>query len=199
GSDLPLLDLGCGPGFLVNQLKGKAAAVHGADISPAYVEACRQQHPEATFTCVKAYDNEAYGDIIREHTISRVIMLSVMQYYTDKEAVKALVQTLARAAQHQPLTFLIADLIPPNHAFLDDFKSLLGHALKKGYIFSLARFMAYAVFSDYRKYNKAGILQLEPAFFEALGHELGVQVKIIKGLTPHSGRYNVLFDFNTPS
>jgi 2-polyprenyl-3-methyl-5-hydroxy-6-metoxy-1,4-benzoquinol methylase len=79
-----ILDIGCGPGFLVTHLKGKSAFVHGTDISAKYIQICKEQFEKdsnTSFSVSKVYDFEIYNELIKSNQINRVILLSVLQYY----------------------------------------------------------------------------------------------------------------------
>lgn len=193
-----IMDLGCGPGFLEDQISGKAEKVLGIDISETYVNSCKSKgYPDTEFLTVKPFDNETYVNLVKVNRINKVIMLSVLQYYANEQDVKTFLAALAPVGCTQPLSLLIADVIPKQHSFLQDFKSLLSYAVRKRYLFSLFRFMVYVVFSKYRKLNKQGILELDPNFFIQLGLELNIKVDIKKNLTIHSERYSVLLDFSS--
>ena len=89
----------------------------------------------------------------------------------------------------------MADIIPIKHSTLSDITSILKHAIKKGYMIKFVKFLAFAVFSDYRKFKKIGLLQIDESFFTNLSKELMIDIKIIKDLTLHTGRYSVLISF----
>ena len=53
-----LLDFGCGPGYLANELKGKLTAYYGVDISTNYIETAKKNVPMlATFYLKKFHLN----------------------------------------------------------------------------------------------------------------------------------------------
>jgi SAM-dependent methyltransferase len=45
----PVLDAGCGPGWISGYLHGKGVAVSGIDLSPRMIEHARRQHPDVRF------------------------------------------------------------------------------------------------------------------------------------------------------
>ncbi|WP_129714553.1 class I SAM-dependent methyltransferase [Pedobacter sp. SYP-B3415] len=193
-----LLDLGCGPGFLTGLLKDHYAYIHGTDISSAYVDACRLRFSDAQnveFSLSAAYDFEYYIKVIERKQITRVVMLSVLQYYRSVEEVKGLLVALKAASETQKFVCLLADVIPTGHSMFSDIGSIVLQALKNGYALKFARFITYALFSDYRKTKKQGLLQIDPDFFKQAARDLNVKVTFVKGLSIHSGRYNVLLDF----
>ena len=192
------LDIGCGPGFLIDYLKDKCELIHGTDISEKYIEICKhrfESEKNLSFSVSKVYDFEAYHQLIVDYQIDRVILMSVLQYYNCEKEVKELIQTLKKTAVEQKFSCLLADIIPTKHSTLSDITSILKHAIKKGYMLKFVKFLAFAVFSDYRKFKKIGLLQIDESFFTNLSKELMIDIKIIKDLTLHTGRYSVLISF----
>ena len=193
-----VLDIGCGPGFLVDDLKDKCELVHGTDISEKYIEICKQRfgaEKNLSFSISKVYDFESYHHLIVDYQINRVILLSVLQYYNSEKEVKELILAFKKTAGEQKFSCLLADIIPTKHSTIGDIFSILKHAIKKGYKLKFVKFLAYAVFSDYRKIKKSGLLQIDESFFINLSEELKFDIKIIKDLTLHTGRYSVLINF----
>ncbi len=45
----PVLDAGCGPGWITGYLHGKGIDVSGIDLSPRMIEHARRQHPDVSF------------------------------------------------------------------------------------------------------------------------------------------------------
>jgi hypothetical protein len=121
--------------------------------------------------------------------------MSVLQYYNSEKDVRDLIISLKETAKGQKFTCLLADIIPIKHSILGDITNILKHAIKKGYILKFVKFLGFALFSDYRKFKKNGLLQIDESFFTDLSKELMVDIKIIKDLTLHTGRYSVLINF----
>ncbi|MBC7615414.1 MAG: class I SAM-dependent methyltransferase [Pedobacter sp.] len=192
------LDIGCGPGFLIDYLKDKCELVHGTDISEKYIEICKQRfksEKNLSFSVSKVYDFEIYNQLIIDYQIDRVIFMSVLQYYKGEKEVKELLLSLKKTANKQKFSCLLADIIPTKHSTVGDIFSILKHAIKKGYTLKFVKFLVYAVFSNYSKIKKSGLLQIDQDFFIILSEELKVDIKIIKDLTLHTGRYSVLINF----
>ncbi len=192
------LDIGCGPGFFVGAIKDKCELVHGTDISEKYIQQCKAQYaqyPNVSFSVTKAYDYEKYNQLIIDNQINNVLMLSILQYYKSEADVKTLISSLNNTAKHQKFTCVLADIIPKKHSTLGDILSITKHALKKGYTLKFFRFLLFAVFSDYRKTKKTGMLQIDRSFFTNIAQELGLKIEFVNDLTIHSGRYSVLIYF----
>ncbi len=192
------LDIGCGPGFFVGAIKDKCAFVHGTDISEKYIQQCKAQYaqyPHISFSVTKPYDYEQYHQLIIDNQINKVVMLSILQYYKTEADVKELILSLNNTAKHQKFTCVLADIIPQKHSTLGDILSITKHALKKGYTLKFFRFLLFALFSDYRKTKKNGMLQIDRSFFNNIAEELGLKIEFVNDLTIHSGRYSVLIYF----
>lgn len=194
-----VLDIGCGPGFLFNEIVKKVELFVGTDISDNYIKVCNSSSsitPNTHFLVSDAYDFETYGKLILEYRINKVIMLSVLQYYQNTEMIIKLISHFKEISRHQKFTFLIADIIPENHSVLGDVASISYNSIKKNYAFKFIKFICYALFSDYRKIKKSGLLKIKPEFFVKLADDLNVKITVVKNITIHSGRYSVLLDFN---
>ena len=192
------LDIGCGPGFLISYLKGKCEVIHGTDISEKYIEIAKEQFKDEqgiSFTVSKAYDFKNYQELIVSYQINRVIMLSVLQYYKSEAEVKNLVLAMKEIAHLKKFTCLLADIIPTQHSTIGDIFNIVKHAIMRGYTLKFVKFLCYAVFSDYRKIKKNGLLQVDETFFLNLKDELNLDIEIVKDLTIHTGRYSVLIHF----
>jgi SAM-dependent methyltransferase len=192
------LDIGCGPGFFIDAIKDKCELVHGTDISEKYIQLCKQQYaqyPNISFSVTKPYDYEKYHQLIIDNKINKLLMLSILQYYKTEADVKTLISSLNNTSKYQKFIGVLADIIPKNHSTLGDILSITKHAVKKGYTLKFFRFLLFAVFSDYRKTKKNGMLQIDRSFFNSIANELGLKIEFVNDLTIHSGRYSVLIYF----
>lgn len=198
-SDDHILDIGCGPGFLIDYLKDKAGFVHGIDISEKYIKICKERYKgdqNLSFSTVTdSYDFDSYREIIVKKKINKVIMLSVLQYYKSLNEVRSLIESLKEIGAQQPFRCILADIIPEKHSVVADLKSIIKNSVGKGHTIDFIKFLFYVFFSDYRDTKKNGMLQIDESFFTNLGQEFGLSVQIIKNLTLHSGRYSVIIDF----
>lgn len=192
-------DLGCGPGFLINQVVDKVNLVVGTDISEKYIEICDKNFAlvkNVHLVKIEAYDFESYSNIILNYNVNKVIMLSVLQYYENIEMVKKLIVSLKNNSNNHKFSLFLCDIIPENHSVISDIASVFYNSLLKKYTLKFLKFLAYAVLSDYTKIKKIGLLKINPIFFTNLANELNIKSTIVKNLTIHSGRYSVLLNFN---
>jgi SAM-dependent methyltransferase len=49
GRDLPVLEVGCGPGRVTGHLRDRGLSITGIDLSPAMVDVARAAHPDMSF------------------------------------------------------------------------------------------------------------------------------------------------------
>ncbi|RXM38941.1 hypothetical protein BOQ62_14760 [Chryseobacterium sp. CH21] len=193
-----ILDLGCGPGFLIDYLKDKCELIHGIDISEKYIEICKEQYKDQknlSISVNNSYDHDGYNQIIVEKKINKVIMLSVLQYYKDLDEVRNLILYLKKVSGQQSFRCILADIIPENNSVIADLKSIIKNSVGKGHTIDFIKFLFYVFFSDYRNTKKNGMLHINESFFTNLGQELDLKVQIVKNLTVHSGRYSVIIDY----
>ncbi len=149
-ADDRVLDIGCGPGFLGQQLMGTIAQYHGVDVSPAYIEQCQerfQQSPSHQFTQLgEQYTNlDGLGDA----RFDKIVCLSVVQYYQQKSDVITLIEQVSRHAA--PGAKLIIADIPVDHDLLGDICCLIKSAVRHRLIWKTIRFLVRARFHSYRK------------------------------------------------
>ena len=60
-------------------------------------------------------------------------MLSVIQYYQNTSQIKDFILALKQINAEKKFSLLIADVIPTNHSFVADVKSILKYALRRPY------------------------------------------------------------------
>jgi 2-polyprenyl-3-methyl-5-hydroxy-6-metoxy-1,4-benzoquinol methylase len=193
-----ILDYGCGPGFLVDFLEQTKAKIHGMDISENYIKVCQNKfkaNSNLSFSVTKSYDFEELRRVILEKKVNKVVILSILQYYQSHQQVEELILALQKIAKEQPFTCVLADILPNNHQFIADVMNLVKNALKDGYSLKFAKFILFAMFSDYRKVKKNGFLTIDYPFFEELGKKYNIKMEKIDDLTIHSSRYNVVVSF----
>lgn len=194
-----VLDFGCGPGFLVDYIKNDVEAITGVDISETYIEKCKEKfrnNPNLTFQTLNSYEHSKVAELIVNQKVDTVIILSILQYYNSKNEVLDLILKLKEAAKKQKFKCFIADLIPENHSFVADVKDLVFHAVKKNYLTTLIKFIVYTFNSDYSKFKKSGMLQMNYDFFEKIAKEQQIPIHKTEQITLHSERYNICLDFS---
>ena len=193
-----ILDFGCGPGFLIDCIKDNSNFIIGVDISETYINICKnnfKNYNNLCFEVIKPYDFEKLSEIIQNYKIDTVIILSTLQYYNTEQDVKNLIVSLKKASKHQKFSCIIADIIPKNHSFISDVKDLIFYAIQKRFFKTLFKFILYTFNSDYNKYKKKGLLELDYSFFEKTAAENNISVTKMEQITIHSKRYSICLKF----
>ncbi len=198
-SNSAILDFGCGPGFLVDCIKDSAKSIVGIDISEAYIDICKNKfktNNNLSFEVIKPYDVTKLSEIIQNKNVDTIIILSTLQYYNTEKDVENLILSLKNASDNQKFSCIIADIIPKKHSFLSDVKDLILYSTKKGFLKILFRFILYTFNSEYSKYKKKGLLELDYSFFEKVAFENNITVTKMQQITIHSKRYSICLHFN---
>ena len=106
-----VLDIGCGPGHLIAELAPNVGEICGLDTSPKYIRACRERFAD--------FPNVSIGQLGDDYTnlsaagdgkFHKIVCLSVIQYYRDKNDVRKLLAAVKNVAASQA-RFLIADIL----------------------------------------------------------------------------------------
>ena len=194
-----ILDFGCGPGFLTDHIKDNANSIIGVDISENYINNCKKifnNYNNLSFEIIKPYDFEKLSCIIKNHKIDTIIILSTLQYYNTEQDVKNLITSLVKTSESQKFRCIIADIIPIKHSFMSDVKDLLFYAFKKRFFKTLFKFILYTFNSDYIKFKKKGLLELDYSFFEEIALRNKISITKLQQITIHSKRYSICLHFN---
>jgi len=195
-----VLDVGCGPGHLADLLAPRVASVHGVDVAPAFLRACRERcrrHGNVTTALL----GEDYTRL--EGTggpFTRILCVSVVQYYREPGEVTRLIAS-ARSVAAPGALMLIADL-PRTRGpagFLWDGLCSVALAAGGGYLPALlgAARGRWAGGSRYAAVARsAGQLSFTPAGALALARGLGVRATLVRrGRSVYANRPSLLVEF----
>ena len=192
-----ILDYGCGPGFFIENLGSDAAKkICGVDISEFYINKCRKKFSDLKKYRFEVIDSENFDileDVIKQEKVSKVIILSVLQYFQDENKVKALLDSMLRL--NVAVDCIIADVISTENSTFKDVYSVFVQSLKNNYFISFLKFIKYVVFSDYSQVKKAGFLKIDKVFFNKYAADNNLTVSYFDDLTIHESRYSVLIKF----
>ncbi|WP_304343657.1 class I SAM-dependent methyltransferase [Chryseobacterium koreense] len=162
-----LLDYGCGPGFFLQNCTRFPNSFFGADISKNHIELCsnkfRNHHNFEFFHIPDPFDFLKTTSLIRDLQISRIVCLSVLQYFPDEETVTKFLDYIFNSSK---VHLVFGDVIPRKNSILKDTVHVFWEALKNGFLMDYVIFMTKTFFSDYFWRNKAPLLQLDKSFFE---------------------------------
>jgi cyclopropane fatty-acyl-phospholipid synthase-like methyltransferase len=190
-----VLDIGCGPGYLEEFLSPKVNEICGLDISEKYINDCRKKF-ENSNCCFFPLNPDNYFDysMLKGKLFSKVIVLSVIQYFNSIEEVKKLIVSLKPNITPGGI-MIIADVVVKDGK-VSDASDLFFYLLLKGKIASFIRFISFTFFSSYHKTrNTAKLLVIPLDKLKKLGEELNLENEIVKNLTIHSSRKNLILKF----
>ena len=192
-----LLDYGCGPGFLIENLNANnAKKICGADISAFYIDKCKEKFADSNkyrFEVINSDNFDVLKDLIQQEKINKVIVLSVLQYFQDENKVKALLDSML--SLNSDIDCIVADVISSENNALKDVYSVFMQSLKNNYFISFLKFIKYAIFSNYSEVKKAGFLKIDKPFFDKYAAENNLSIHYFDDLTIHGSRYSALIKF----
>lgn len=192
-----VLDFGCGPGFVADDLESKGVYFTGLDINEFFIKECEKNHPWANFIHITT-DIETNKAILKKALdplvdFNRILLLSVVQYLNSPEDLNRIMQLLVLYLQEDG-QILIADVIDSKTSSVKDACALFKFCLRKGKLGAFTGFIAYLLFSDYRKLSKSmQLLQISPQAMQEIAANNGLLCREVPGLTVHPTRKNYLF------
>ncbi len=188
-----VLDIGCGPGHLLEILAPKVDKVCGVDVSSKYVQQCRSRlirHHNAQVEQL----GEDYTDlsILGDERFNKIICLSVIQYYQEKDDVRRLMAAVKRVAA-PGARFLIADILVDT-GLLEDIYSVLRSAFRDRALLKTVRFLWRAQFGNYaRLRRKTGLLSFSGEELSKMAQDENLKSElIVKRLTVNHNRSHIL-------
>lgn len=190
-----LLDFGCGPGFVADDLAGYGIHLTGLDINAFFIEECRKNHPAFSFIHITT-DPSTNKDILKSMLgparFNRILLLSVVQYLKSTDDLNRIIQLLALYLEQDGQIF-VADVIDSTTSSVRDAWALFKYCLRKGRLGAFTGFIAYLLFSDYRQLSKnMQLLQISPQAMQEIAASNGLQCREVPGLTVHPTRKNYL-------
>lgn len=187
-----ILDYGCGPGFLADEIIPRGAKFAGADINEFFIGQCRQHHPGNNFFCIQT--SPAGNATILQQQIAEpldyIVLLSISQYLSSPAELEEIVSVLKPHLKTSGC-IVIADVIDEQTRSYRDALSLLIVAAKKGKLGGFLRFMRYVLRSEYARVAKSTRLQfISERFMFEMGNRQEMTCNKIAGLTFHPTRKN---------
>ena len=146
-----VLDIGCGPGFLAEQLQDTVKGYFGVDISENCIQTCREKFEGKTnleFMQISSAENENSLAHFEDKAIQFdvIVILSVVQYFSDIAKVETLLSHCKKILAPNG-KIILADVIQTEKGLLKDAFSVLVDSIQKNYFFSFLRFLYEARFS----------------------------------------------------
>src|SRR5688572_19713690 len=130
-ADDVVLDIGCGGGYLAECLHRRVRELHGVDVSQRYLDHCRAKFGGAASLHFHKLDERNYTSLafLPERTFTKIVCLSVIQYYDRESDLSDLILSVKRVAAPRALC-LISD-IPTTAGKGSDTLSLLTLAARE--------------------------------------------------------------------
>jgi 2-polyprenyl-3-methyl-5-hydroxy-6-metoxy-1,4-benzoquinol methylase len=190
-----ILDYGCGPAFLIDDLKHTTNYIAGADINPFFIEQARYNHPHYTFVLIST-DTEQTRLTLQQQLAGKqydfIVLLSISQYFPDLQSFGQVIDMLSGYMSSKG-RIVVADVIDEKTSSYRDALALLYQCIKRGKIISFTRFMLYVLFSSYSQTSKrAKLLMISREAIEAVAGNCGLKCESVPGLTIHPSRSNYI-------
>ena len=192
-----VLDIGCGAGYLEAALHDRVREIRGVDVSEKYLSHCKEKLAGIGNCHFHKLDENAYTnlDFLEENYFTKIICLSVIQYYRRPGEVRDLLEAVRRVAK-KGAVLLIAD-VPTDGARLADLLSTLVIGWRRRRLMATLRFFAGMRTSGYRgNHSELGLLQHHPGALLELSESLALDSEIVTDqLTVNRSRYHMLTRF----
>lgn len=193
-----ILDIGCGPGYLADELINNYSKYYGLDTSEKFIQLCEKRfcHDDQTNFYLLNKTNYMDFGFLREVKFSRAICLSVIQYYDDVEQVVKLINNLKKHSQANS-KLLIADVLFGSINVFQDVFSVLRESVKEGFFFQQLKLLYKLTVSNYSSVRKDnGMLIFTNEMVDLLRDKTGLNIELInKPLTVTPYRKHLMITF----
>lgn len=192
-----VLDIGCGPGYLADKIEPLVKTYYGIDPSASYISQAQKRLKKKSaiqFEQLKAGDYTNFH-FLPNHSFSKAICLSVIQYYRKKSDLETLLKELERVMKPGGLV-LIAD-IPQQGSVLTDVGGGLKMAWRSGYLVDFIRFLFKARFSPYHRFRRelSLLTYSEPELQQILVRQKRMGTVLTQTLTLNANRIHLLVQY----
>jgi 2-polyprenyl-3-methyl-5-hydroxy-6-metoxy-1,4-benzoquinol methylase len=95
-----ILDIGSGYGHLSEALKSEVKEIYGIDISQKFLEICKKKYSQYDNLHFRKLDPNNYTDFsfLNGHHFSKIVCLSVIQYYKNQDELENLIKSVKKIA-----------------------------------------------------------------------------------------------------
>ena len=192
-----VLDIGSGPGHLVDAWHDRVGQLVCLDVSKRYNDQvrCRYAHCPNVVVHDLPADDYLNFDMLQGQTFDLVIVMSVLQYYPDIAAVERLLNNLKQLAK--PGTkILLCDLIV-SRGVVNDVLSVLKRSWQEGRLLSMLSLLFQLRFSVYYATQKQnGFLVIPQREWLDLCKRLAINGRFLpEPITLQHDRLNLLIEF----
>lgn len=190
-----VLDYGCGLGYLENHLHDKVKGMHGIDISERYITDCNKRFDNTNCTFFKLDPDDFLNySILNKHTYSKVILMSVIQYFGSTNEIRKMIENIRPLIKPGGI-MIIADIVV-EESKIKDLCDLFFFMIKKGKLFLFIRYALFIRFSQYYQIRKSTGLLITPVEkIMQIVADLNLKSELVNDLTYHSARKNIVIYF----
>ncbi len=196
GPDDVLLDIGCGNGYVTASLATRVKEAHGADTSEVSVEQSRERYEGIPNLSFHTLPQDDYLDLesLPVRGVTRMICVSVVQYYKSLDELRRLIANAKRVAAPS-CRMLIADLLVDYNIYKDVTGVLLG-GLQSGTFFAKLKEVVSGNHSLYSRIRAANpVLTMKKSDLEEICRAEGVKLRLItRNVTGNCFRAHALID-----
>jgi 2-polyprenyl-3-methyl-5-hydroxy-6-metoxy-1,4-benzoquinol methylase len=189
-----VLDIGSGPGHLEDVYFDKVKEIHGLDVSERYNAAAREKHknhPNVFFHDLPETDYLNFSSL-EEKKFDIIIVMSVLQYYRNKDEVIQLLKNLRDLAA-PGCKIALCDLIVQQSRLIEIVEIIFEYLKAGKILYGMSLFFRLR-FSNYYKVQKNNLFLIlsEQEWNEILVGEKLDYFFIQEKLTLHRRRKNIL-------
>jgi 2-polyprenyl-3-methyl-5-hydroxy-6-metoxy-1,4-benzoquinol methylase len=188
------LDIGSGPGHLEDAYFDKVKEIHGLDVSERYNAAAREKHkthPNVFFHDLSPSDYLNFS-MLNGKKFDVIIVMSVLQYYKNKEEVAKLLQNI-RSLTKPGSRVLLCDLIVQPSKLREVFEIMIEYWKAGKILVALSLFFRLRFSKYYNVKKNKGFLILKEQDWKQMLSDLHLKGSFIKEkLTLHKRRKNIL-------
>jgi prepilin-type processing-associated H-X9-DG protein len=192
-----ILDLGCGFGHLSGALKGKVKEIHGIDISQRFLDICKQKYEQYDNLHFYKLDENNYTNFsfLDGHHFSKIVCLSVIQYYKNQGELENLIKSVKKIAS-KGAKFLISDIPTGNSSYLD-MLSMMKVGIQNECLLKIIKHLFKHMISDYYRIRSTrGLLFFTKGQLQKISERLDIHAEILTNkMTINRNRVHLLISF----
>ena len=189
-----VLDIGCGYCHLAEALRDRVREIHCVDISEFYLERCKVMFAGAENVFFHKLSENNYTDlgVLGRVAFSKIVCLSVVQYYRGIEEIERLILAVDKVAANGA-EFLIADIPVSKPGCKEAFKTIVYAGMNGKFTDSCLLFVKGLTGAYRRVSREVGLLTLSVAQIKEMGERFNLNFKILEDqLTINPGRVHLV-------
>jgi ubiquinone/menaquinone biosynthesis C-methylase UbiE len=192
-----VLDIGSGFGYLASFLKHRVREIHCLDISEWFVDVSTKRLSQEKNVFSHKLDPKNYTDlsIVRDKRFSKIICLSVIQYYKNVGEVESLIEEVRRVAA-PGAKCLIADIPTDTKVYTGAWPIMKAGFSKFMFLEVMKALIKHRISKYHELRSNIGLLVLSKERLNGLIKKLDVDAEVISSpMTVNMGRSHILINF----